>query len=328
MPFALKIDEVCHNFGTNQVLNHVNLKVGHGQFVALVGPSGCGKSTLLRAILGTHLPASGKIYAHGTEIERPSRDVGIVYQHYSLYDFLTAQENVALGPMLDKTNLWYRVFCFWEFWKRYRGWMNDAKELLDKLDLGKATDKFPADLSGGMKQRVAIAQAIIMKPKVLLLDEPFGALDEATREDLQVMLLQLYQENVRARDRGEMPPYTVVLVTHELNEAFYIADRVVGLSQYHGNGHPGATVVFDQPAPVFSPDAPRNFGIFFEQKELLRKVVFDEKYLPKGDEFVTFWKQYEKLHGIPSYGLMPKEISPGVKGPAPDPLTYADNYTV
>jgi len=316
MPFALKIDEVCHNFGDNQVLNHVNLKVGHGQFVALVGPSGCGKSTLLRAILGTHPPVGGNIYAHGTEITRPSCDVGIVYQHYSLYDFLTAQENVAFGPMLDQTNLWFRIFRFWDFFRMYRGWMEDARQLLNKLDLEKAINKFPADLSGGMKQRVAIAQAIIMKPKVLLLDEPFGALDESTREDLQVMLLQLYQENVRARDRGEMPPYTVVLVTHELNEAFYIADRVIGLSQYHGNGFPGATIVFDQPAPVFSPTAPRNFGIFFEQKELLRKVVFDEKYLPKGDEFVTFWNQYEKLHGIPADGVMPKSIGTVVDGPA------------
>jgi len=301
MPFALKIEDVSHNFGDNQVLSHVNLKIGHGQFVALVGPSGCGKSTLFRAILGTHPPCHGKIFANGEEILRPSRDVGIVYQHYSLYDFMTAEENVAFGPMLDKTNLWFRIFQFWQFWKMYRGWMQEARELLDKVDLGTATKKYPADLSGGMKQRVAIAQAIIMKPKILLLDEPFGALDEATREDLQKMLLQLYQENVRARDRGEMPPYTVILVTHELNEAFYIAERVVGLSQYHGNGFPGATIVFDQMTHVYAPNAPRNFGIFFEQKELLRKVAFDDKYLPKGDEFVTFWKEYEKLHGVPHY---------------------------
>ena len=107
---------------------------------------------------------------------------------------------------------------------------------------------------------MAIAQALIMKPKILLLDEPFGALDEATREELQLMLLNLYQENLAGQERkGEPPPHTILIVTHELNEALYVADRVVGLSQYHREGSQGATIVYDKAAPVFHPTDPKEY---------------------------------------------------------------------
>ena len=110
--YALEIDGVSHWFGSNKVLSDINLKIAEGQIVAIVGPSGCGKSTLLRAILGTHPPKAGRILADGQEINGPSRAVGIVYQHYTLYDFLTAQENVAFGLKLDQTSLPYRLFKF------------------------------------------------------------------------------------------------------------------------------------------------------------------------------------------------------------------------
>lgn len=273
---SLNIEGLCHSFGKKQVLSNINLEVDAGQIVAIVGPSGCGKSTLLRAILGTHPPKKGTIKAGDHFITSPTRDIGIVYQHYSLYDFLTAKENVAFGPMLDRTSIFYRTFCWWKWRAQYKRILEDAEVLLEKVGLKEAVNLYPSEMSGGMRQRCAIAQALIMEPKVLLLDEPFGALDEATREELQLMLLRLYQENLEAKVKGDRPINTILMVTHELTEALYVADRVIGLSQYHGNQEmPGATIVFDKASPVFHPDDPRDFGIFFHLKEELRKVVFN-----------------------------------------------------
>ncbi len=142
-----------------------------------------------------------------------------------------------------------------------------------------------------MRQRVAIAQAMIMEPKILLLDEPFGALDESTRTDLQLMLLRFYQENLDAKREGKAPPYTVLIVTHELNEALYVSDRVIGLSQYHDDGANGATIVYDRPCPVFHPDDVRDFDRFVNQREELRKAVFDDKENKQHEQFVTFWEE-------------------------------------
>jgi NitT/TauT family transport system ATP-binding protein len=150
-------------------------------------------------------------------------------------------------------------------------------------------------MSGGMRQRVAVAQAFIMRPKVVLLDEPFGALDEAMREDLQMMLLRFYQENLIAKREGRVPQYTILMVTHELNEAIYVADRVIGLSRFHTQGDNGAAIVYDRPCPVFSPDDPRDFSKFVEQREELRKAVFDDTYIKDRDKYVTFWKELSSL---------------------------------
>ena len=150
---------------------------------------------------------------------------------------------------------------------------------------------YPAELSGGMRQRVAIAQAFILKPKIVLLDEPFGALDEATREDLQLMLLRFYQENLKAKQRGERPQYTIIIVTHELNEAIYVADRVIGLSRFHTEGSQGAMVVYDRPCPVFHPDDPKDLSKFVEQREELRSAVFDPNYVKHHSKYVSFWDE-------------------------------------
>ncbi|MEM7316996.1 MAG: ATP-binding cassette domain-containing protein, partial [Planctomycetota bacterium] len=230
---ALDVKDVRHWFGDNRVLGGVNITIPAGQIVSVVGPSGCGKSTLLRAILGTHPPKAGEIWTSGKRVTSPNRDVGIVYQHYSLYDFLTAKQNVAFGLMLDETSLPFRAFMPWQWWPLRRKHLAEAELYLEKVHLSHAMDFYPHEMSGGMRQRVAIAQALIMKPEILLLDEPFGALDEATREELQIMLLELYQENLTAKDEGERPPFTILIVTHELNEAIYVADRILGLSQYH-----------------------------------------------------------------------------------------------
>lgn len=312
----LHVNRVSHWFPSHKeqftekskrILWDVNLDIIRGQFLALCGPSGCGKSTLLYAILGTQVPASGEITLTRSSkppklITKPTGDIGIVYQQYSLFEFLTSEENVAFGLSGSKKQR-----------------LATAKEMLERVDVTKAIGLYPADLSGGMRQRVAIAQALVMKPKVLLLDEPFGALDEATREDLQGLLLTLYQENMTAKAKGEKPPYTMVIVTHELNEAFYLADRIVGLSQFwagwsdkddckydfipvRDGQHCGATVCFDQACPVFGPNDPRNFDCFYDQKQLLRKVVFDGNNTYNIEQYLTYWNDYNsgKAKGIGS----------------------------
>ncbi len=142
-----------------------------------------------------------------------------------------------------------------------------------------------------MRQRVAVAQAFILRPKIVLLDEPFGALDEATREDLQMMLLHFYQENLQAKKEGKQPQYTIIIVTHELNEALYVANRVIGLSRYHTEGDQGATVVYDRPCPVFHPDDPRDYSKLVDQREELRNAVFEPSYIKHRSKYVTFWNE-------------------------------------
>ena len=289
--YELEINHVSHRYGDYRVLNDINLQILPGQIVAMVGPSGCGKSTLLQAILGTHPPTDGEIRADGVLINKPSRNVGIVYQQYSLYDFLTAEENVAFGLKLDETSLPSRIFSYRSYAKKRQVHLRKAREFLEKVGLSSAMGRYPAELSGGMRQRVAIAQAFILKPKIVLLDEPFGALDETTRQELQMMLLKFYQENLKAKQRGERPEYTIIIVTHELNEALYVADRVIGLSRYHTQSEKGAMIVYDRPCPVFSPDDPRDFSKLVEQREELRKAVFDESYIKDHNKYVSFWSE-------------------------------------
>lgn len=287
--YSLNVKDVYHNFGSKRVLYDVNLQVPRGQIVGLVGPSGCGKSTLLRAILGTHPPSGGQIFAEGHLVSEPTRNVGIVYQHYSLYDFLTAKENVALGLKLDQTSMPGRFFNYFNWMQLSRKHLQQAADFLDELGLGNAMDLYPANMSGGMRQRVAIAQAMIMKPKVLLLDEPFGALDEATREELQLMILKFAEDNISAKKKNDLPPHTIIMVTHELQEAIYVSDRVVGLSQYHVGGHNGATIVYDKACPDFHSRKEKDFNLINRQKEQLRNVVFTEE-LVDPHQYVTYWK--------------------------------------
>jgi NitT/TauT family transport system ATP-binding protein len=290
----LECRNLSHWFGKKKVLKDVNLQIGRGQIAALVGPSGSGKSTLLRAILGTHPPRAGEVLMDGVPYRSPDRNRGIVYQRYSLFPFLTAQENVAFGLKLDQTSLPHRCFNFFKWCKQRATHMEQAGRFLDRVGLSSAKGQYPAELSGGMCQRVAIAQALIMRPKLLLLDEPFGALDESTRESLQLMLLQLFEENTLANARGEPPPHTILIVTHELNEAIYVSNRVLGLSQYHENGQEGATIVYDKPAPIYRPNEPKDVSRFFEQKEELLQSVFSEKHIQRHSEFVSFWADYDR----------------------------------
>ena len=301
---SLECRGIGHWFGQKKVLVDVNLKMVRGQFLSMVGPSGCGKSTLLRAIVGTHLPRQGQTLlfprgheSEGRPVQGPDRDRGIVYQQYSLFPFLTALQNVAIGLALDETSPSFRLFCYPK-WRRLRkAHLAMAAEFLAKLKLPDAMHLYPHEMSGGMRQRVAIAQALIMKPEIILLDEPFGALDETTREELQDMLLTLYAENREAKRKGGKPLYTLIIVTHELNEAIYVGDRVVGLSQYWDWTKeglvtcPGSTIVYDKISPVFDRREKRDFERFKDQREEIREVVFNPDLSQDRHEHVTYWSQ-------------------------------------
>ena len=293
--YALEVKSLSHSFGSYRVLDNIQLQVYPGQIVAVGGPSGCGKSTLLKAILGTNPATSGEILTDGIPVRGPNRNVGIVYQNYSLYDFLNAEQNVSFGLKLDETSFLMRLFAIRKYLSLRKSHISKSRDFLKQVGLESACGKYPHEMSGGMKQRVAVAQAFIMRPKIVLLDEPFGALDEAMREDLQLMLLRFYQENLLAKQEGRRPEYTILMVTHELNEAIYVADRVIGLSRFHTQGDHGAAIVYDKPCPIFSPEDPRDFSKFSEQRDELRKAVFDEEYIKDRNKYVTFWSELSEL---------------------------------
>lgn len=302
---VLECKEVNHWFGQQKVLYDINLKVVRGEIVALVGPSGCGKSTLLRAILGTHPPRAGQILMNGQEVTGPGRDRGIVYQRYSLLPFLTALENVAFGLMVDQTSLPFRIFQFWKWARMRRQHIEEAVKWLELVRIDRRLfNNYPAELSGGQCQRVAIAQALIMRPEIMLLDEPFGALDEATREELQDLLVTFFKDNLEAKKQGAKPPYTIIIVTHELNEALYVSDRIVALSQYwkwEDTGvaqSPGATMVYDKVGPPFPRDSVNRVEDFRKQRGELREAAFEESIRHKRGEFIHFWQEVAQGKGV------------------------------
>lgn len=318
---ALEVRGLTHWFEKKRVLAEIHLKVLRGQFLSLVGPSGCGKSTLLNAVVGTQPPRQGEIRLfragqtpNSVAVTSPGRDRGIVYQHYSLFPFLTAQENVAVGPILDETTPAFRTFCYPLWRRRRKEYMRHAAEFLERVKLGDAANLYPHQMSGGMRQRVALAQALIMKPEIILLDEPFGALDEATREELQRMLLALYEENQQAKRSGQLPPHTLIIVTHELNEALYVGDRIIGLSQYwdwRAAGFaeaPGATITYDQPAPVFQIKSQRDFDLFATQRKDIRQIVFDPASRVDRQTHVAYWALAESGR-VPGVTLAPNRTA-------------------
>jgi len=250
---------------TRTILNDVNVRVRRGEFVTVVGPSGCGKSTLLRLVLGAQFPTSGTVLVDGKSVKRVDRDCGIVYQTYSLFPHLTVLDNISLGLVLEQSNLFHRIiaapfefvgmaartfaaslgkrhlFDFIPYMKLRKEAREQAAEYLADIGLEPADgDKFPYELSGGMRQRVAIAQAVIMKPKILLMDEPFGALDKARREEMQDFI----------HDQWAKHHLTVFFVTHDLDEAVRLGTRLICVSQYwtDENNQPGkgARIVVDR----------------------------------------------------------------------------------
>lgn len=195
---------------TFQALSDVNLSVNRGEFICLIGPSGCGKSTLLSVMEGLNKATEGEVLINGKPVHGAGPERAVVFQNYSLFPWMTAKQNVAFAVRESKKKLI-------KFSKEKS--LEIADEYLKKVNLSEFADKLPGELSGGMQQRVAIARALACNPEILLMDEPFGALDAKTRENLQQLLLKLWAEDANKK--------TVVFVTHDLDEALLLADRIV-----------------------------------------------------------------------------------------------------
>ncbi len=191
-------------------LRDIDLEIPRGQFICLLGPSGCGKSTLLNAVAGFAPPSSGSIVAGGMAVRGPGPDRGMVFQEYALFPWMTVEENVAFGlqiKRLPKPEIARRVAT-----------------LLATLSLADFRQRYPKDLSGGMRQRVAIARVLALDSPIMLMDEPFGALDALTRRNLQDELLRIWAELKK----------TILFVTHSIEEAIYLADRIVVMTYRPG----------------------------------------------------------------------------------------------
>ena len=271
----LHLEDVCKSYGEKVVLENIDLSVRAGTLCSLVGPSGCGKSTLFRLILGQEQANSGQLFVDGNAVGGPGEDRGIVYQRYSLYPHLSVLENAMLGRTLPAG--------FGERRRRRTEFRDEAMRYLERAGLAAHAHKYPHELSGGMQQRVAIAQALIKRPKVLMMDEPFGALDPETRENMQVFLLELW----------EAEKMTIFFVTHDMEEAIYLGTRVVVLSQHYtddrGQGaevRRGARVVGDYalPSAVNSTKVKRN-PEFTALADEVRRVGFDPAVLQHVTEF-------------------------------------------
>jgi NitT/TauT family transport system ATP-binding protein len=245
----IRFDDVALDLGGRRIINALNLELGRGEFVCVVGPSGCGKTTLLRLLTGLVLPTSGAILRENTRIDGPARDVAIVFQDYgrALLPWRTVAGNVSLAleaagvPRSQRPSI--------------------IQPLLQKVGLAAHSGKYPAELSGGMQQRLQIARCLAQQPSVLLMDEPFGALDAMTRQSLQDELLDL------VRQTGT----TVLFITHDLEEAIYLGDRVLAL-----RANPGSESSLAQSIPVDLP-RPRDQLSTREHPEFLRlrRYLFD-----------------------------------------------------
>jgi NitT/TauT family transport system ATP-binding protein len=270
------------------VFEDIDLGIRKGEFATIVGPSGCGKSTLFRLILGSQFPTRGEVSVKGAPVKHVTPLTGIVYQRYSLFPHLTVADNIALGPLLQHTGAMESIIR--SLGPRYRRVKREARDeafgLLSHVGMKEDDgNKFPHELSGGMQQRVAIAQATIMKPEVLLMDEPFGALDHSTREDMQLFI----------REQAREHNLTVIFVTHDLDEALFLGSRILGLSQYwkaeEGKNPPSARIVTDRNLnAVLGEAGSRDAGIIDapEFRALRRKVhqdVLDATHLQTADQF-------------------------------------------
>ncbi|MCU1585806.1 MAG: transporter related protein [Microbacteriaceae bacterium] len=225
-PARIAVQNVTKSYGSRRnptlVLDTVNLEIAQGEFLCLLGPSGCGKSTLLNIIGGFLTPDSGSVTIDGRKVERPGPDRCMIFQQPALFGWLTALDNVMFGPRAQH--------------KVDADTRDRAMSMLDTVGLAGTANKYPHQLSGGMRQRLSIARALINEPQVLLMDEPFGALDAITRGQMQEFLLNLWAEH----------HMTVVFVTHDVEEATLLADRVAVMA-----ANPGRIVHLD------SVDVPR-----------------------------------------------------------------------
>lgn len=213
----IQVDALSKAYGENQVFDGLSLSFHEAGFYSIIGPSGCGKSTLLRILLGQEAPDSGAVTLEGAPLTPfPSPERGIVFQKYSAMPHLTCLANVMLGLELRESPLLGRLFG-----RRRKEARDEAVAWLQAVGLAHAVDQYPSALSGGMQQRLALAQSMIFKPKILLMDEPFGALDPGIRADMHELLFELWEET----------GMTVLMVSHDLPEAFSLGTRVLVLDK-------------------------------------------------------------------------------------------------
>lgn len=233
----ISVRDVWKSWGDQVVLEKLSLEVAAGEFCTLVGASGCGKTTFLRMLLGDETPSRGRLLLDGKPLPaEPGPERGIVFQRYSVFPHLSVLRNVMLGPELRDNPVTGRAWG-----GPRRALREQACALLEQVGLGHALTRFPGELSGGMQQRLAIAQALIMKPRVLLLDEPFGALDPGIRADMHELVRDLWQQH----------QLTVFMVTHDLHEGFALGTRLLVFDKVRRDaqapGAYGATITYDLP---------------------------------------------------------------------------------
>lgn len=243
----VKVSNVSQSYDGRPIIERVNVEVDQGEFISIVGASGCGKSTFLRLLLAQERPTKGTVrIADAPPAVEPGMDRGVVFQRYSVFPHMTVRENICAGESFRRP--WGRFFGAERKAAEAR-----ADETLARIGLDHVADQFPATLSGGMQQRLAIAQALAARPRVLLLDEPFGALDPGTRLNMHDFLQDLRAET----------GMTVFMVTHDLEEAFKLGDRVLVFDKPRWDPHDpsrfGATITYDFDA--------RDGGIPFQQLE-------------------------------------------------------------
>jgi NitT/TauT family transport system ATP-binding protein len=248
-PTVLSVEELSREFDSNGTrtlaLSKVTFEVRKREFISVIGPSGCGKSTLIRILAGLDYPTGGAVRLDARAVQGPGADRGMVFQAYTLFPWLSVKQNVMFGLRMKgvPTAKAERIALDW----------------LDVVGLTQAADKYPGQLSGGMKQRVAIARALANEPRILLMDEPFGALDAQTRCSMQAHLLKIW----------EKIDLTVLFITHDLEEAVYLSDRIVVLG-----ANPGRIVeIID--VPVARPRSPSQFlsGHFLAVKQRLEELI-------------------------------------------------------
>ncbi|WP_151671714.1 ABC transporter ATP-binding protein [Nitrincola schmidtii] len=239
----IDVKNLWKNYGNKVVLEGINVSVKEGEFITLVGASGCGKSTFLKLLLGTETASKGSLLLDGKPIKgEPDSDRGIVFQQYSVFPHMTVLENVIAAKGFAEKGITGLL------WGRKRKEAKAAAErMLDKVGLSSSSHLYPHHLSGGMRQRLAIAQALMGKPRILLLDEPFGALDPGIRKDMHALVLDLWRSE----------KLTVFMVTHDLHEGFYLGTRLWVFDKLrHDPQAPdafGAGITFDLPVGQTDP---------------------------------------------------------------------------
>jgi NitT/TauT family transport system ATP-binding protein len=253
---GISVRDLSMSYDGVPILERVSIDIAFGTFCTIVGASGCGKSTFLRLLLGQERPSGGTILLDDVPIpHEPTPERGIVFQRYSIFPHLTVRENLLMAADFRGSPFLGRIYG-----ARRRAAAEAADALLEKVGLVAAADRYPAQLSGGMQQRVAIAQALTMKPKVLLMDEPFGALDPGVRGDMQALILDIWREQ----------DMTVFMVTHDLQEAFKLGTRLIAFDKIRvdpqfPNAY-GAGITYDLPIEdVTAPPTDPNLGPAFSE---------------------------------------------------------------